>query len=558
MISPEYLDQLRHGLFAGQYNLLLGSGISLDSNDRNGVPLKSAKKLTEDLCKIKNLDPGTRLQRVSILLDTKEIDKYLTQPYLACRPGETVKRLTSYVWRSIYTFNIDDAIEAAYESTERPKQTIDSLNYDTLFKTQPNKSYLSVVHLHGYVREPEKGYVFSTLQYGKVTRGMCAWMHVLSELIASEPFIISGTSLDEPDLEYYLAGRTPTSGRANRGPSFLVEPYPNKLTEAICEQHGLILVTSTLSEFLRWLSEQFGSAPTVAQLTVPSLDGIFRAKPIPADQINFFTYFELVKTAVPNPDGDVPSFYFGKAAKWSDYESSIDVPSEDERVISAKARNWLSGSNIAAKIININAETGSGKTTIIRRIGYDLAKDGFIVLCLNPSSAIDPENASNLISLINRPVAIIIDDLADHAPTIRSMVLSVRLQKPMVIISADRYYRKDHLDRIIGDLNIEYFDISAWSKDMFEQLIEKLHRVGLLGHSDAVYRPKQFALELVKNPIAIATCRALNNFKPLEDIVKSLWRDASPDEKRTYAVAALARHCYTGGGSLRHTRKSAS
>ncbi|MCQ8128804.1 P-loop NTPase [Methylomonas rivi] len=547
MISPEYLEQLRHGLFSGQYNLLLGSGISLDSHDRKGVPLKSAKLLTEDLCKIKNIDPGTRLQRVSILLNPEEIDKYLTQPYLGCRPGETVKRLSSYVWRNIFTFNIDDALEAAYESTERHKQKIDTLNYDTLYKTQPNKGHLSLIHLHGFVREPEKGYVFSTLQYGKVTRGMCAWMYVLSELIASEPFIISGTSLDEPDLEYYLAGRTATSGRTNRGPSFLIEPYPNKLTEAVCEQHGLILVESKLSDFLRWMSEEFGIAPTVSQLTVPSLDGIFRAKPVAEDQINFFSCFELVRSSTPNPDGDVPSFYFGKAARWSDLESSVDVPTKDERVISAKARNWLAGSVVSTKILNINAETGSGKTTIIRRVGYDLAKDGYIALFLNTNSAIDPENASNLISLINRPVVVIIDGLADHAPSIRSMVLNLRLQKPMVIVSADRYYRKDHLDRIIGDLDIEYIDVSSWSIDMLEKLIDKLHRVGLLAHPDAVHKPKKFASELVKNPIAIATCRALNNFKPLEEIVKSLWRDATPDERRSYAVAALAEHCYTGG-----------
>ncbi len=153
MISEEYIEPFRQGLFSGQYNLLLGSGVSLDSTDRYGSTLKSVSTLTKELCLLKGLDPSTKLQRISLLLEPHEIDKYLTKPYSNSRPGETVKRLTSFVWRSIYTFNIDDALEAAYESSDRSKQKVESLNYDALFKTQPSKEHLSLVHLHGFVRE---------------------------------------------------------------------------------------------------------------------------------------------------------------------------------------------------------------------------------------------------------------------------------------------------------------------------------------------------------------------------------------------------------------------
>jgi hypothetical protein len=400
MISAEHLEQIRHTLRTGQYNLLLGSGISLDSLDKKGVPLKPARLLAAELCALKELEPTTRLQRVSILLDENEVDSYLTQPYLGCRAGATVKKITSFVWKNIFTFNIDDALEAAYESSKNAKQKIEALNFDALFKTQSNKAVTSIVHLHGYVREAEKGYVFSSAQYGQVTRSMCAWMHALSNMMASESFIISGTSLDESDLEYYLAGRTPKSGSYKRGPSFLVEPYPNKLTEAVCKQHGLVLVKATLLDFLRWITEQIGDAPTVTQLTVPSIDGIFRAKPIVEDQLNFFECFELVKPSAPNPEGDVPFFYLGKHARWSDFESSVDVPTDDERRVTAIAKNWLDGAVVGAKIVSICSEAGNGKSTILRRAGYDMAKEGYVVLSLNQNSPIDPENVAAVISLV--------------------------------------------------------------------------------------------------------------------------------------------------------------
>ena len=96
MLSSDDLESLRQGLFAGQYNLLLGSGVSLDSRDRKGNDLKSASALTRDLCAYKGVSENTTLSRVSLLLDSAETDKYLTQPYLGCRPGETVSRLLKY------------------------------------------------------------------------------------------------------------------------------------------------------------------------------------------------------------------------------------------------------------------------------------------------------------------------------------------------------------------------------------------------------------------------------------------------------------------------------
>lgn len=549
MLSSDDLESFRLGLFSGQYNLLLGSGVSLDSRDRNGLELKSTTALTKELCTYKGVPENTTLSRVSLLLDSSETDKYLTQPYVGCRPGETVKRLTSYVWKTVFTFNIDDALENAYDSVERPKQKIESLNYDNLFKTQPNKGQLSIVHLHGFTREPDKGYVFSTAEYGRATRGMSAWMHVLSELMASEPFIIAGTSLNEPDLDYYLAGRTATSARANRGPSLLIEPYPDKITDLLCKQHGLTLVKAKLSEFLAWLPSVLGAPPTVSQLIIPSIEGIFNKKPSAEDQVNFFSNFELVRPSTPNAEGDVSPFYFGKTIRWSDLESSMDVPTDDELALGARIRNWAGCDEASVKLFNMSSEPGSGKTTIIRRIGYDLAGGGAVVLSLNSNSAIDPENAARVINAINRPIVLLIDGLADHSPSLRSLIAAVKPKQPMAILSADRDYRKDHIDRILGDLDIEYFGIKDWPIESYEGLIEKLRLAGLLGAFDAVRHPKKFANQLLRDPVAIATCRALNNFKPLETIVRSIWRDASESDRRSYAVAALAEHCYPGGVS---------
>lgn len=547
MLTEDVLKALRPSLFAGHYNLLLGSGISLDSTDKKGVPLKSASDLTVDLCSLKGVKPTTLLSRVSLLLDKDEVEKHITLPYLDCKPGETVKRLTSFVWKTAFTLNVDDALEAAYEATARPKQEAESLNYDTLYKTPATKATLPIVHLHGFTREAEKGYVFSTNEYARVTRGMNPWMHVLSELMASEPFIIAGTTLNESDLDYYLSGRTETSGRSNRGPSLFIEPYPDKITESLCLRHGLVLVKAKLSEFLEWLLAALGNPPTVREITVPSLQGLFNANLSPDDQVAFFTSFELVRETTPNPEGEVSPFYFGRAARWTDLESSLDVPTDDEREYGAKARNTVSTSPAQIKLLCTISDPGSGKTTQLRRAAYNLAREGFLVFNMNSKVAFDPENVVRVLSAIQKPAVLIVDGIADHASALRSVMTSLKPAKSVAILGADRDYRRDHIDRILGDLDTEFLGLSAWKADGYEQLIERLRRSGLLGDAEAVHSPKKFASRLAGDPVAIATCRALNNFRPLEVILRSLWNDAAEAARRSYAMAALGEHCYSGG-----------
>lgn len=547
MLTDDVLNALRPSLFAGHYNLLLGSGISLDSTDSNGKPLKSASDLTVELCNLKGVNTSNTLSRVTNLLEPDEIKKLITIPYSICKAGETVKRLTSFVWKTAFTFNVDDALENAYETVTHAKQVVESLNYNALYKSVSNKGSLHIVHLHGFTREPESGYIFSTSEYGRVTHGMNSWMHVLSELMASEPFIIAGTTLNESDLDYYLSGRTENSGRNNRGPSLFIEPYPDRITENLCTRHGLILVPAKLSDFLAWLIEKTGPVPTVSEITVPSLQGIFK-KPVQLEeQIDFFNCFELVRPSTQNPEGEVSPFHFGRPARWTDLESSLDVPTDEEREFSAKARNLVSSLGSRVKMLCVISDAGSGKTTQIRRAAYNLAKEGHLVFSLNAKAVINPKNVVEVLSAMGRAVVLVIDGIADHAPALRTVMTTLKVGKPLVILAADRDYRRDHIDRILGDLDIEFLGISQWRIEAYEQLLERLRKAGLLGDAQAVHYPKVFASRLVGDSVAISTCRALNNFRPLEVIIKSLWHDASETAKRSFTLAAISEHCYSNG-----------
>ena len=47
--------------------------------------------------------------------------------------------------------------------------------------------------------------------------------------------------------------------------------------------------------------------------------------------------------------------------------------------------------------------------------------------------------------------------------------------------------------------------------------------------------------------MAVAICQILNDFRPLDTIVESLWRAADADNRLAYLCVALAQHCYSAG-----------
>lgn len=377
MLSAKDLARLRMSLFAGKYNLLIGAGVSLDSQEKNGIDyLPTGPAFQKRLCELKKVSTDRPLNRVYQLLGQREIDEHVTKRFSLSVPGKTVRKIPEFIWNRIYTFNIDDALENGYsERAGLAKQTPISINFNVPYASSGSHKEVQVVHLHGYVQEPSVGYVFSMTEYAFNSKFINPWMTVLSQTLATESFIISGTSLAEPDLEYYLSHRSQVSGRQDRGPSILVEPFPDAITENDCKRHGLVLVKATLLDFLTWLQSTLGEPPSLETIVLPSAEGVF-SKDIPAlTKISFFSAVDIVRPVAASQKGVESGFFFGQSPSWQDLESDLDVATSGTSGLIKKINYFLDGRSPLSNIILVTAEPGTGKSTNLRRIAYDLAKD---------------------------------------------------------------------------------------------------------------------------------------------------------------------------------------
>lgn len=200
----------------------------------------------------------------------------------------------------------------------------------------------------------------------------------------------------------------------------------------------------------------------------------------------------------------------------------------------------------APKVLVVREETGTGKTTVMRRAAFELAQRGFRVLNCSALSRVEPKPTAAIIDLIDDPLVIFVDNFADQAYVFRDVIDSLE-KKDVVFVFADRGYRFRYITRVLAGLQYSVYDDLSLREVDCDRLISSYVGHGMLGNSQARKNKKEFIKRVVQDPIAVACSRILNDFKPLDRIVDDLLRDASRADKERYYIAALAQFCFRGG-----------
>jgi hypothetical protein len=547
MVSTQLLAPFRETLLTGGYNLLLGSGVSLDSRNGLGEPLRSSEDLRRDLCQLTHASPSTSLTRVYPLLTPEQLDHELVVSFSKCNPGESLQYLPRFLWRRLFTFNIDDALEAIYRKSLKPKQALRPINFLAPFEPTPVRSELTAIHLHGWVADPEAGFVFSASEYARQMSSLNPWMHMLSAILATEPFIIAGTSLNEIDLEYYLSHRSSDTPRRGGGPSLLIEPHPDAATYSDCKRYGLELVPHEFGHFMNWLRTEFPSPPSVTDLVVPDASNLFPNGLEPIQLLRLFTDFELLVSAETSFPDTPPPFLYGREPEWADLDAHVDIERSDYGALLEATAGILSEPDPSQRLLIVLDDPGTGKTTAIKRVALSLARQGKPVLAVRTLSRIDTDNASKCLSRAATPLILLIDSIADHAEQVQELLEEPSLANKVCILGAERSYRLQHLNSVLGSTPRRVIPLTPLDLSEANQLVGRYRQFGLVGETTAITTPRNFARSLLGDPPAVAACRILNDFKPLSNIVESLWAASKDSERLPFVCVALAQYCYRPG-----------
>tara|TARA_Y100000296_G_scaffold66830_1_gene79135 strand:+ start:2353 stop:4809 length:2457 start_codon:yes stop_codon:yes gene_type:complete len=407
---------LLRGLHEGKYNLLLGAGASYGCKGGDGEYLKDGATLSTQITARFNL-PLNADEAKKLPLSYEEAEhtnkaglkRWLRNRFVGCMP--TWQHLLYQMhWERIWTFNIDDVLERAFEidtSSNKTKQ-ISSLDWkDKLVPIESNPGAIQIVYLHGRALDLDTrkdGLIFSVPEYSQASRTFPQWHASFQTNYIDKPFIVCGASLAE-EVDLAEAIRTKNLSAANGYPSFIVSFDLDEGQKGRMRRFNLIPVVCPLGEFFEILvsalNEYRKTAETVSSRLKPGTYERFLAQ---------FRRFDTSDTSAQAIEGT--DFYGGDQPTWHDV-----LGDRDSKFTSTDSAKKYLDRSISRYAVLIHGNSVSGKTTSLLRLAREALQRGYKPFWFRHEEGFNADVVLDYLSEDEKAV-LFIDDAAGHMTAI--------------------------------------------------------------------------------------------------------------------------------------------
>lgn len=553
MFEKKDEEYLIRRLSRNEVVLFLGAGFSMMARNALNETLPVGRKFSEKLWNFLGTpgdysDHNTALQSMyqAVLSSNKpyrEIETILEDNFLVKEVPDIYNNLTIPFWYKIYTVNIDDLLDKIYAPTGVQELQVLKFPKDEYKERDQTLLKLQAVFLHGKLKCRPNEVIFSRTQYASTTLDhqplYAQFVHDYSTL----PTIFIGTALDEPIFDQYIAARQSRTGEIpeNRPRSFIIDPYISPIQENIYRTlYNIEPIKATTEDFLKWLGSIDSLIPDyddTLKIVLPSLTTLLASdkfKESFRESVNDFaqSFSKIIITS--KYVNKSKAFLLGTSPRWADIYFNLDAP----RLISPTIFNHVevlfdSPSELGSIVILGSA--GSGKSTVLRRVCFDLAKNGRSIYFSNSETIPSVTNLMTTLQMLKEKVVLAFDNadliLKQLVPMIEQLT---KLPFPPVIILASRTNVFDReSNRCEPIINLKEFSMSNLERQEIVDVILILEKNNLLGYLKGMpqdNRIKEFEYR-AKKQILVAMREATNG-RDFDEIIKSEFDQIATSEAK--------------------------
>lgn len=457
---------------------MLGAGASIGGSSRGGAALPGGVDLAREI----RSEFGLSLNEVHLGRAFKKarsrrasngdsFEDYIAARFIGVTPPGWMRLMVRLPWQRIWTLNIDDAVERAYEnwSAEAIVRARGASWSENSASLSTDGQFVHVVHLHGRASKAarEGELVFSTTDYANAYGERGFWHSHFAGEYESSPTLAIGVSLDnEFDLETILQ-----RGKVSHDlPSFIVSP---KISEEMAEEYrgfGLTPVRATADTFFEALHQ---SAISISGSSTTKWNH-------PMDGIGFKKTWTVLSHEPPSSGDERHDFYAGHEPTWSD--AWQELPSHRDRVahIVRRIEGQKQGS---AGVHVLTGEAYSGKSSAILSAARQLHLKGFEPLLFSGEAAPTTQAMANYANS-NPKVVFIFDGAEDFARDVGGLVATHKPNTTTLrLVLVDRSRALEHIKLNVPEhARSETLLRSQLSENEIVMLFRKLKGKHRLGH----------------------------------------------------------------------------
>jgi hypothetical protein len=399
--------------------LFLGAGVNAGSRNDAGQSFPLGQGLSDWVCRDLLESPGLNAtldeaaEMARFRLGDQVLNGYLYREFSRFRPATAHLAAMQVPWDVIYTTNFDLLIEAAASAphlesvgTIRP---IFSIRTDLSKFTEADVLYYK---LHGsvdYANTEEGRLILTKEDYRHYELHRKPLFKRLEKDLVRRMFLFAGYSLRDPNFRGVLEDCREIIGLKSFPLSFALRPGFTDVEAGFWrEKYNIQLIDADTDEFLNALKETW-----IAQgrRIVPLEERQSRAYAQIDSSTRFRKVGESFYLVIPEDCSGASNpqlFFRGAEPTWSDIRDRIAPTRDAYWTLLDALFPELAEPSSPASLYLVTGAAGTGKTTLVRSLAYDLAKDfKLLVLAHIPSTPLDARLLGPLVDEKN-PVRILV------------------------------------------------------------------------------------------------------------------------------------------------------